>query len=195
MLALVTAVIGCLFVWAMSMVYYSLPTVPAWHSWITPARFATTGLILGAFAIGTAFMTVVMIRRTGALRGRLGSREYTPQARRLILASLRAIAVLAVVLLAVEFILQPLHLMNLMQQGEIGVRSAEAFAGGLGVLRIVLVCLGAGLLAIFLYQLASRPDAPARPVAALVTIAFACVLVAEFIGRAGFYEQMQRIGM
>ena len=34
-----------------------------------------------------------------------------------------------------------------------------------------------------------------RPVAMVVTLAFACVLVAEFLGRAAFYEQMTRIGM
>lgn len=194
-LALVTALLGCLLVFAMSMVYYSLVTVPAWHTWITPARFASTALLLGAFAIGTAFMTVVMLRRTRALNGRFGSREYSPEARQLILHSLRGIAVLGVVVLAFQFILQPTHLSNLMQSGEVGVQSAAAFSGALGVLRIVLVCVGAGLLALFLFRIASNPDAEPRPVAAVMTFAFACVLIAEFIGRAAFYEQMIRIGM
>lgn len=194
-LALVTALLGCVLVFAMSMVYYSLVTVPAWNTWITPARFATTALILGAFAIGTAFMTVVMLRRKGALRGRLGQREYSPQAKELILFSLRGIAVAAVLLLAFEFVLQPTHLTNLMQAGTVGVESATAFSGALGVLRIVLVCIGAGLLALFLFRIASNPQAQPRPVAAVVTVAFVCVLAAEIIGRAAFYEQMTRIGM
>lgn len=233
-LALVTAVVGILFLFSMSMVYYSLVTVPAWHTWITPARFATTALLLGAFAIGTAFMTVVMLRRDaleggrasavvagassrlqratrrplesraatrvlarrrGELAGEEGPREYSPAARRLILASLRGIAVAGIVLLAFEFVMQPLHLLDLMRSGPIGVASATAFSGALGILRIVLVCVGAGLLSLFLFRIASSTQAPARPVATLVTIAFACVLVAEFLGRAAFYEQMTRIGM
>lgn len=195
-LAVLTALVGCVFVWSMSMVYYTLVTVPAWHTWITPARFFTTALILGAFAIGTAFMTVVMLRlRGGAVGGRLGAKTYSPEARSLILSSLRGIAVLAVVLLAVEFILQPMHLQNLMAAGQIGVDSAHAFSGGLAVVRIVLVCVGAGLLALFLFHIASSQKAPPRIVAVLVTAAFACVLISEFIGRASFYEQMTRIGM
>lgn len=195
LLAGLTAVVGIVFVWAMSMVYYSLPTVPAWNTWITPARFYTTALILGAFAIGTAFMTVVMLRRRGALKGRLGNERYSPEARSLILASLRGIAIAGVVLLGFEFILQPMHLTNLMQQGAIGVEAAEAFSGALGIARIVLITLGAGVLALFLFRTASNPEAAAPRVAVLVTVAFACVLVAEFLGRAAFYEQMQRIGM
>lgn len=236
-LALLTALVGILFLYSMSMVYYSLVTVPAWHTWITPARFATTALILGAFSIGTAFMTVVMLRRdaleggrasavvTGAstrlqratrrpLESRAATRvlarrrgelagaegtaaggEYSPAARQLILASLRGIAVAGIVLLAFEFVMQPMHLLNLMQAGPVGVESATAFSGALGVLRIVLVCIGAGLLSLFLFRIASNSEAPARSVATLVTIAFACVLVAEFLGRAAFYEQMTRIGM
>lgn len=231
-LALVTALIGIVFLYSMSMVYYSVVTVPAWNTWVTPARFATTALILGAFAIGTAFMTVVMYRRDAAEVGRasglvtgaatraqrsfrkplesgaattlLARRRadtaahdegYSPRARALILASLRGIAIAGIILLAIEFILQPVHLMNLMNAGAAGIESANAFSGALGIVRIILVCLGAGLLSLFLFRIASSSAASPRPVAMVVTLAFACVLVAEFLGRAAFYEQMTRIGM
>ena len=194
-LAGITAIVGLVFVWAMSMVYYSLPTVPAWHTWITPARFYTTALILGAFAIGAAFMTVAMLRCRGALKGRLGPERYSPEARSIILNSLRGIAIAGVVLLGFEFVLQSMHLTNLMQHGAIGVESATAFSGALSVLRIVLVTVGAGVLALFLFRTASDKQAAAPGVAVLVTAAFLCVLAAEFLGRAAFYEQMTRIGM
>lgn len=194
-LAGITAIVGIVFVWAMANVYYSLPTVPAWNTWITPARFYTTALILGAFAIGAAFMATVMLRRRGALRGKLGAEKYSPEARAIILASLRGIAIAGVVLLGFEFVLQSLHLTDLMQHGAVGVESATAFSGALSILRIVLVTAGAGVLALFLFRTASNPDAPARGVATLVTVAFMCVLASEFLGRAAFYEQMVRIGM
>lgn len=194
-LALVTAFMGCLLVFSMAMVYYTLETVPAWHTWVTPARFATTGLLLGGFAIGTAFMTVVMLRHRGAFKGRLGKREYSPDARSLILASLRGIAILGMVLLAFTFIMQPMHLSDLMHAGEVGIDSAQPYSGALYVLRVVLITLGAGLASIFLFRVASRPDATAGPVAAIVTVAFVCLLAGEFLGRAAFYESMTRIGM
>lgn len=218
-LAGITAIVGIIFVWAMANVYYSLPTVPAWNTWITPARFYTTSLLLGAFAIGAAFMAVVMLRRRAALKGastkttegaaasrrlgrlggvvrkQIGQERYSPEARAIILASLRGIAIAGVALLGFEFVLQSLHLTDLMQHGAVGIESAHAFSGTLSVLRIVLVSVGAGVMALFLFRTASNPEAPALGVATLVTVAFACVLVAEFLGRAAFYEQMTRIGM
>lgn len=195
-LALLTAVLGIVLVWCMSMIYYSLATVPAWHTWLTPARFAVTALLLGAFAIGAAFMAMIMLRRRGGAVGEhLGSRDVSAAARSLVLASLRGIAIAGVILLGIQFVMQPMHLTNLMNAGPVGIESAHVFAGGINVLRIVLVSLGAGVASLFLFRLASSPDATARPVAVLVTVAFACVLAAEFLGRAQFYEQMTRIGM
>lgn len=70
-LAVLTAVVGLGFVWVMSMVYASLPTVPAWNMWTTPAQFFLTTLLLGTLAVGAAFMGVTMFRRQH-LRERFG---------------------------------------------------------------------------------------------------------------------------
>ena len=182
--ALVAAVLGVVLVWCMSMVYYSLTTVPAWNTW------------LGAFAIGAAFMTTIMLRRHGGAVGeKLGPAQASPADGELILSALRWIAVAGVVLLGAQFVMQPMHLTNLMNAGQVGIESAHAFSGGLNVVRIILLVLGAGVVSLFLFRLASKPEATERPVAALVTVAFVCVLAAEFLGRAQFYEQMIRIGM
>jgi anaerobic dimethyl sulfoxide reductase subunit C (anchor subunit) len=60
--------------------------------------------------------------------------------------------------------------------------------------RLVLVFLGAGLLAVFLFRYASARANP-RVLAGLVTTAFALVLAAELIGRSQFYASMIRIGI
>lgn len=81
-LAALTAIVGLGFVWVMSMVYASLPTVPAWHRWTTPAQFFLTTLLLGTLAVGAAFMGVTMFRRQH-LRERLHRIEESSMARRL----------------------------------------------------------------------------------------------------------------
>lgn len=68
-LAALTAVVGLGLVWVMAMVYASLPTVPAWNTWATPAQFFLTTFLLGALAVGAALMGVTMWRRQ-----RLGER-------------------------------------------------------------------------------------------------------------------------
>lgn len=234
-LAVSTAAVGAVLVFVMSMVYVSLTTVPAWNTWLTTARFATTALLLGAFAVGTALISVVMLRRRGAFRGRLADRldagarrvgraglvdrlggdELSPQGLRLMLASLRGIAVTGIVLLAVEFVLYALTIGRLASFGRIGEESLRPYVGAASLAWIVLTVLGAGLLGLFLYRLAGssaashfevdaasgasgvrRPSAGrAERVAIVVTVAFALVLTSELLARAAFYESNIRLGM
>lgn len=196
-LAVLTALAGLVLVWSMSMIYYSVNTVPAWHTWITPVRFFATTGILGALSVGASFMTVVMLRRRGAFRRlgeRLGPATYTPQARDLVLRSLRAIAVAVVALMGVILLLEPMLLTHLADEIG-GLESIEAYAGTAGIVRIILLVLGAGLASLFLYRTASKEDAPAGRMATIVTLGFICVLAAEFMARYAFYESMFRIGI
>ncbi|MGO3797533.1 MAG: dimethyl sulfoxide reductase anchor subunit family protein, partial [Pauljensenia sp.] len=55
-LAVLTALMGIALVIAESMIYYSLTTVPAWHTWGVPLHFAGTTLILGSLAVACALM-------------------------------------------------------------------------------------------------------------------------------------------
>lgn len=60
--AFIAAVLGIGLVWSMSQIYYSLDAVPAWNHWAVPVHFFGTTLLLGALAVGTAIMTVRMLR-------------------------------------------------------------------------------------------------------------------------------------
>ena len=192
-LALATAAVGLGLVYAMSMIYYSLVTVPAWHTWATPAQFFTTAFLLGALAVGTAFMGAVMWRRRQAARA--GTTATTDEGTRALLTStLKGIGVAAVLLLGVEFLIIPLHISNLSAAGGAAAQSAEVFTGGWFVARLLLVFLGAGLLAVFLVRAATTRANP-RTLAVLTTTAFALVLAGELLGRSQFYDTMTRIGM
>lgn len=192
-LAGVTAVVGLALVYVMSMIYYSLVTVPAWNTLATPAQFYTTTFLLGSLAVGAAFMGTVMWRRRAAAKA--GTEFVVDDQTRLMLsATLKGIGIAAVVLLGVEFVIIPLHISALSAAGGVAAESAQVFAGAWFVLRLVLVFLGAGLLAVFLFRRAT-PTAQVRTLAIIATSAFVLVLAGEFIGRSLFYESMIRIGM
>jgi anaerobic dimethyl sulfoxide reductase subunit C (anchor subunit) len=190
-LAGLTALVGLVLVYAMSMIYYSLEVVPAWNTWATPAQFYTTTFLLGALAVGAALMGSVMWKARKAAKS---DENAAPKASEIVTSSLKGIGVTAVVLLGIEFIIIPLHISNLSGGGDAASQSAAVFSGVWFVARLVLVFLGAGLLSIFLFRYA-KASANARVLATVATCAFALVLVGEFIGRGLFYESMIRIGM
>lgn len=197
-LALLTAVVGLALVASMSMIYYSLVTVPAWNTVATPAQFFTTTFLLGALAVGAALMGTVMWRiRVASRDGSAAQAEgdvVDPDSRKLLTSTLKGIGVAAVILLGVEFLIVALHLSDLAGGGAESIQSAAVFSGAWFIARLVLVFLGAGLLSVFVFRSAST-KAAARPLAVLATSAFALVLVGEFIGRSQFYDSMVRIGM
>ena len=61
-LAALTTIVGIGLVVCESMIYYSLVTVPAWHSWWVPFSFAATSIILGTLAVACAVMITAMVR-------------------------------------------------------------------------------------------------------------------------------------
>jgi anaerobic dimethyl sulfoxide reductase subunit C len=191
-LAAFTALVGLGLVYSMSMIYYSLPTVLAWHTWVTPVQFFTTTFLLGALAVGASFALTVMWRRRGAIKA--GSELDDNRASELLTTCLKGIGVCAIMLLGVEFIIIPLHISNLSAAGGVAAESAGVFSGVWFISRLMLVFLGAGLLAVFLFRYAAARANP-RTLAGLASAAFALVLVGELIGRSQFYDSMIRIGM
>lgn len=67
-IAAVTALFGIALVWAMAQIYYSVRTIPAWHTWIVPFQFFCTTIILGSLAVGCALLitSIVRLRTTKA---------------------------------------------------------------------------------------------------------------------------------
>lgn len=199
--AVITALIGIGLVYSMSMIYYSLDTVPAWSTWFTPVQFALTTILLGSLAVGTAFLTTLMFQRHVLERGGkvFGAKVSDNEADHvevtdLIASSLRGIAVTVIIAGALVFVLLPMYLSELAHMGDIGTLSMEPYTGWLLFLRLALLAIGTGLLAVFIYSLAKASSAP-KPLAMVVTLSFVLVLVAEILGRAQFYEAMVRIGM
>ncbi len=188
-LALVAAVFGLGLVIAMAMVYYSLPSVPAWNNWVTLASFFATTVLLGAVAISAAFVGAFAY-----LHAR--KHEASEKQRHILTITLRWMALVSLIVLGFQLVIQPLYMGYLASSGPVAEKSAAILVeeyGALFALRYVLLFLGAGLFSFFIYKFARS----ARNIGLLSTLAFsafALVLAGELIGRYLFYASYVRIG-
>lgn len=187
--AAATALVGVGLLVSMSMIYYSLETVPAWHHWATPVGFFLTAVILGSLAVGAALMITTQWRQ------RQGE-DTDPEAARLIAMSLQGIAVTAVAAGGVSLVRIPLYVADLAAKGGAALESATILSGpALGV-RLALLAVGTALMGIFIYFFASRSGRGATKLLAVATVsAFAIALAAELLGRSLFYQAMVRVGI
>ena len=197
-LAAVTAAVGLALVAVMSMIYYTLVTVPAWHTWATPVQFFTTTFLLGTVAVGAALTATVIWRThhttTADAHDAAGNGATAPTTD-LLAACLRGLGIAAVALLGAEFLIIPLSITTLTATGgAAAAQSATVYTGAWFIARLTLVFTGAGLLAAFVLRYATTRTHP-RTLALLTTTAFTLVLASELIGRSLFYDSMTRIGM
>lgn len=219
--AALTALAGLGLVWAMSQIYASLETVPAWNTWIVPFHFFATSIILGALATGLALLLTAQIRKNAEVKAAAQHAEPVTQSSDeggSVMTAVRArvqqvnqpttakewalttntVAVLAVVTAvtgALVLISYPIHIGNLSTDA-VGVVSAQVFSGAFFIARLVLTGLVSAVLAVFTYRTASQTvqDNP-RLLTALMTAAFVLAFTAELMGRSLHYDSMLRIGM
>ncbi|MGB9669390.1 MAG: dimethyl sulfoxide reductase anchor subunit family protein [Anaerolineales bacterium] len=187
--AWIAVLIGLALLYCMSRVYL-LPTEPSWNSLATPITFFTTAFLLGALAIGVAFVANYSYLQ------RNQNVELNVQ-RDLLRDSLRGIAIASLILLGVEFVVLPIYLASLSAGPAAAVQSAKIIVGTYAwvlVLRLILEFVGAGIFALFLYKNALSAGKE-KILGNLIYAAFAFVLVAEVLGRFLFYAARVRIGI
>ena len=189
-IAWLAALVGLFLVFSMSQVYM-LQTQPAWDTFATPVQFFATTFLLGSLAIGSAF-----VANYAYLKGK--DPDCAEAQCSLVREALKWIALASIVILGVEMVSLPLQL-SLLASSPSAVAQASAallfsqFAG-LFAVRLALVFLGAGLLALFVYRYASQPGSESL-MGTLAYSAFALVLFSEVIGRFLFYATHLRIGL
>jgi len=114
------------------------------------------------------------------------------------MSSLRGIAIGAIAMLGVEFVVLPLYLGKLATDGSAATTASAGTLvttyGGYAVVQLVLVFLGVALLGVFLSRLAKR-FSTARMLALAPVAAFVLVFAGEIIGRMLFYASYARVGL
>ena len=175
--------VGIVLVFCMSMIYYVLPTQPAWNNLATPISFFTTTLLLGALAMGAAFVAnYAYVKKINP--------DCADLQCQLLRSTLRWIAVVSVILLGVEFVVTPVYLVSLATGVPQAVESAKLIADPLAAIflvRMILAFVGAGVFGFFLYQ--NAQSAGREKVLGYMTYgAFLLVLIAEVLGRLVFYS-------
>jgi anaerobic dimethyl sulfoxide reductase subunit C len=180
---------GLVLVFSMANVYM-LPTQPAWNSWATPVSFFATTFLLGTMAMGAAFVAnYAYLQRKQA--------DCADAQCTLMRAALRWLAVAAVILVGIELVVLPIYLATVAVGSMAGAASVKLMVGTFGwmmVLRVLLAFVGAGVLAIFVYQNAMSAGHE-KLLGNLAYAAFVVVLVAEILGRIIFYAAHIRIGV
>jgi len=188
-IAWLAALVGLVLVYSMANVYM-LPSQPAWNSWATPVSFFATTFLLGALAMGAAFVA----NYAYVQRKEPGCADVQCTLMREVL---RWVAVAAVLMLGVELVVLPLYLATVAGGNAAGLASVQLMAGSFGwalALRVILAFVGAGVLSVFLYRNASSAGQE-KVLGNLAYSAFVMVLTAEILGRFLFYAAHVRIGI
>jgi anaerobic dimethyl sulfoxide reductase subunit C (anchor subunit) len=188
-IAWVAALLGIAQVYSMAMIYRQ-PAQPAWDTVATPISFFVTTILLGLFAVGASYVAnYAYVRRSDP--------SCAEEQCDVLRSTLRWIAVSAIVFLGIELVVLPLYLLQLTTGPAVALESAQLLVEEYGLLlglRVALVFVGAGILAVFLYQATTNPEQE-RLMVNLTYGAFALVLVAEVMGRFLFYASHVRLGV
>jgi anaerobic dimethyl sulfoxide reductase subunit C (anchor subunit) len=187
--AWVAALMGIGLVYSMARIYM-LYSQPAWNTLATPVSFFVTTLLLGALAMGAAFVwNYARVQKTDP-----GCADVQCELMR---TTLRWIAVASVVLLGIELVVLPVYLGFLALGNSAAQTSLQMMFSSFGfvfALRVVLVFVGAGILGLFLYQTASSAGQE-KLLGGITYSAFVLVLAAEVMGRYLFYITHQGVGL
>jgi anaerobic dimethyl sulfoxide reductase subunit C (anchor subunit) len=185
----ITVLEGLVLVYIQASVYL-LVTQPSWNTLATPVLFYTTTLLLGALAMGAAFVAnyaYVQRKEPGCVDAQC----------ELMRGALRWIAIASIILVGIELIVYPLYLGYLASYGSVAMSSAKSMVGTYGLifaLRLILAFLGAGVFGAFVYRNATSAGRE-KTLSYLAYSAFVLVLISEVMGRFLFYATSYRLGV
>jgi anaerobic dimethyl sulfoxide reductase subunit C len=186
-IALIVAAVGVALIYFQSHTYM-VENQPAWNTLATPITFYVTTLLLGVLAVGAALVAnCAIIQKKNP--------DCADKQHELLRTVIRWIAIGSIVLLGLELVVIPIYLAYLSTNGSAALATLGLISGKYGltfILRLVLGFIGAGILALFLYQNASSTDKKAV-LGTVAYVAFALVLIAEVLGRFMFYAT--RVGL
>lgn len=168
------AILGLALLFSMANAY-RLRTVPAWNTWVTPATFLITALLLGGLSVAAM----------------LGSGSSVPH--KTLQATRQWLTLGAVVLLGVELLVILVWISEISAARGAASRAAIRITQEHG--RLFRARLALTVAALVVSGVALAPWGKGTRASAIIALAFGLVLVAEVLGRLLFYEARVRHGV
>lgn len=220
-LAAITAVFGICLLWAMSSIYATLRSVPAWHSWFVPYQFTATALLLGSLLVCTALVITNAVydkhpslevskkfrskkmakvgggADAGSVAGG-GDVDHGLRAKEwaFTVSSVRALSFVAAVVGALIIVAYPIYLAQLSTGNETAQAALQMYSGAFFIVRLVLLALASIVMAFITFTVAAAAKKRTAVVLAWwVSIAFVLAIAAELMGRSLHYDVLLRVGI
>ncbi|AKK10216.1 dimethyl sulfoxide reductase anchor subunit family protein [Corynebacterium uterequi] len=202
-LAVLAALSGVGLVFAMSMVYYSVETIPAWHHISVPVFFFATALLLGPLAVAVVLLAVWNLSVEGrrgifARIARRGQQDGVAPREDLLLLTRKSIQWLTVVAAAagvVIFVTYPLYLLHLSTAGPTAAAVADKLDGSFLFFRLALLGVAIVLAGGFAFLRAGVSEQPNKTLTVLIVAAFVLAFAAEIMGRNLHYVGLWHVGI
>lgn len=202
-LAVLTALSGLALLISMSGVYYSLRTIPAWHTPAVPVFFFASALLTGPLAVALSLLLVwkKALSATEAApevkgwRARLAVGQISDDLKSLVHSAMQILTIVAAASGVVIMITYPAYLLGLHQQGGAAAQVADAISGGFLTCRLVLLGVAVIAAGVFAFTQIRLHSQPTSTLTALLSSALLVAFVSELMGRAVHYEGLWHVGL
>ncbi|WP_194785566.1 dimethyl sulfoxide reductase anchor subunit family protein [Actinomyces haliotis] len=208
--ATLTALAGIGLLIAMTNVYYSVRTIPAWHTPATWLLFLGSTLLTGPLAVGVALLftwTRQTVRDTEGADSawarlldalRLTVKEPMDVATSTLMArSIQLIAVISSVAGVVLLVTYPVQLLHLARGADAASDHvlASLTDGPALTWRLVILAVVVVLVRFVAYQRAKDSVRPSRGLVWTIAITYVLAVATELLGRAIHYEGLYHVGL
>ncbi|WP_216382336.1 dimethyl sulfoxide reductase anchor subunit family protein [Arcanobacterium phocae] len=193
-IAVLTALSGLFLIIAMSGVYYSARTIPAWNNFTVPVFFFASTLLTGPLAVALALL-VVWARDPLAKIRKKQSVSFGSDLISLLRSSLQGMTAVATAAGVVIFITYPMYLLILAHGGEVTQHVATGISTSFLMWRLLFLGGAVVIAGVFAFNQAKLATTPNKILIAVIVIAFILAVVSEFMGRSIHYDGLWRAGL
>lgn len=202
-LAALTALSGIGLLVAMSGVYYSVETIPAWHTLAVPVFFFASAFLTGPLAVAFSLLLVwkralvpaeALQREPKFAKRHIFTGEITDDLKDLVRSALQVLTAGAAASGLVIMVTYPAYLLGLSQKGSAAAEVASHLSGAFLTWRLIMLGLAVVLAGIFAFTKISRQD-PNDDITVLLFGSLFLAIVGELMGRAIHYEGLWHVGL
>lgn len=205
-LAVLTALSGLALLAAMSGVYCTVKTIPAWHTPAIPVFFFASALLTGPLAVALSLLlvwkkalsatdTVSAPKSWKDWRQHLAVGQISDDLKSLVHSAMQILTIVSAASGIIIMITYPAYLLGLHQQGGAAAHVADVISGGFLTCRLILLgiaVVGAGVFAFTQIRLHSQPT---TTLTVLLCGSLLLAFISELLGRAVHYEGLWHVGL